>query len=151
MIKQRGRGFDLVCAGIHQKTKISEMPVCVGDHGIEYEHVRKRVRIFLPETFVVVEHRKHPAAGHDIPDRHEGSFLAREQLTLRTDVSFPFGDGIRYGGQSHRFCDLPGIKLGIRLVSGIGRTIRPSLVEMDSTILSSPAFREHAVGREFRT
>ena len=149
VVEQGRRRDDLIRLIVHQEAEITEMPVRIADHGVEYQHIMERRDILLAQAPVIGCHGVHAASYHPT-DRDIGIFLAGKQLAGGTEIALPLGQAIIDGVDAHGLGDLGGVELGIGLVSGVVGSGGAALVEQDLSVFPAPALGEHAVGGELR-
>ena len=149
-VVEQGRGrVDLIRPIVHQEAEVSEMPVRIADHGIEYQHIMERRDILLAQAPVIGCHGVH-AASYYPADGDVGILLAGKQLAGGAEIALPLGQAVFNGIDAHGLGDLGGVELGIGLVSGVVGSGGAALVEQDLSVFPAPALGEHAVGGELR-
>ena len=151
VIKDRCRAEDLPGMVIAQDTEIAEMPVLVIDHRIEHQHAFQFLSGFLANALIEIQASLYPTASHDPAYGNIGSIYIGEESALGGEDILPVFQIVVNGVQPHTLGDLAGVKLAVRLTSGIGRTLGAALVEIDAVALNeAPGLAEHALGGQLR-
>ena len=78
-VVKQGRWFgNRVGTIVHQHAKVSKMPVCVADDGIENDHVFQRIHERRAQFLILGGYSLHPAACYQLTNRKVGIFFAGE-------------------------------------------------------------------------
>ena len=114
------------------------MSVLVVNQGVENQHTAKLLVELVAQGLVIIKAGFQRRLAENTPDRDERGINICEQPALGSKNTFPVFQIVLYAADAHFVCDLTGIILAVRLVSGVRSALRAALIQIDAVILHEP-------------
>ena len=136
---------------VPQQAEVAEVSVLIVNQGIENQHTAKLLVELVAQGLVIIKAGFQRRLAENTPDRDERGINIRKQPALGSKDPFPVFQVVLYAADAHLVCDLTGIILAVRLVSGVRSTLRAALIQIDAVILHKPpSLPQHTVGSQLR-
>jgi len=125
--------------------------VLIVNQGIENQHTAKLLVELVAQGLVIIKAGFQRRLAENTPDRDERGINFREQPALGGKDTFPVFQVVLYTADAHFVCDLTGVILAVRLVSGVRSALRAALIQIDTvTLHEPPSLPQHTVGGQLR-
>ena len=151
VIEDGCRGDNFARVIVPQQAEVAEVSVLVVNQGIENQHTAKLLVELVAQGLVIIKAGFQRRLAENTPDRDERGINIRKQPALGSKNTFPVFQVVLYAADAHFICDLTGIILAVRLVSGVRSALCAALIQIDAIILyKAPSLPQHTVGSQLR-